>query len=268
VIDTRHEIGEQRRNVLFVTLDSLRYDVARAAAATGLTPALSRFLPDGRWEERRTPGTFTLPAHMAFFSGFLPKPAVPSPPTRLWECQPPAGKPLRPTTMVFQAANILDGFTALGYRTVCIGGVSYFSSQTPLGSVLPAMFQQALWQEEFASHNPNSTRYQVETALKTLAELAGDPVFLFLNVSATHVPHHHYVTGQRMDDWGSQMASLAFADAHLGTLLNALPSLGDWLVILCADHGDAFGEDGYTGHGIAHPTVFTVPYAEKLVDQA
>jgi hypothetical protein len=71
-----------------------------------------------------------------------------------------------------------------------------------------------------------------------------------------------------MDDWDSQTASLAFADAHLGTLLNAPGGLGDWLVILCADHGDAFGEDGYIGHGIAHPTVFTVPYAEKLVDQA
>lgn len=30
---------------------------------------------------------------------------------------------------------------------------------------------------------------------------------------------------------------------------------------MCADHGDAFGEDGYRGRGIAHPMVLNVPYA-------
>ncbi len=35
--------------------------------------------------------------------------------------------------------------------------------------------------------------------------------------------------------------------------------------MICADHGEAFGEDGYTGHGIAHPVVWTVPYAQALV---
>jgi hypothetical protein len=34
---------------------------------------------------------------------------------------------------------------------------------------------------------------------------------------------------------------------------------------LCADHGDAFGEDGHRGHGIAHPAVWSVPYAETLL---
>ncbi len=33
---------------------------------------------------------------------------------------------------------------------------------------------------------------------------------------------------------------------------------------MCADHGDAFGEDGYHGRGIAHPTVLNVPFAAWL----
>ncbi|MDJ0342846.1 hypothetical protein QMK19_23370 [Streptomyces sp. H10-C2] len=37
-----------------------------------------------------------------------------------------------------------------------------------------------------------------------------------------------------------------------------------WLVIICADHGEAFGEDGYHGRGIAHPTVMNVPFAAML----
>jgi len=68
-------------NVLFVTLDCLRFDVARSALEEGRTPNLAAVLPPGGWEARETPGTFTLPAHLAFFHGFLPTPLLlPSPP--------------------------------------------------------------------------------------------------------------------------------------------------------------------------------------------
>lgn len=36
---------------------------------------------------------------------------------------------------------------------------------------------------------------------------------------------------------------------------------GRWLVNMCADHGDVYGDDGYHGRGIAHPVVFDVPFA-------
>jgi hypothetical protein len=36
-------------------------------------------------------------------------------------------------------------------------------------------------------------------------------------------------------------------------------------LILTADHGTCFGDDGYTGHGLAHPAVWTVPYAELVL---
>src|SRR5262245_5236425 len=72
VIDMRDIVG--RMSVLFVTLDCLRLDVARRALADGRTPNLAGVLPPHRWEPRETPGTFTLPAHQAFFHGFLPTP--------------------------------------------------------------------------------------------------------------------------------------------------------------------------------------------------
>ncbi|MQS38372.1 hypothetical protein [Streptomyces katsurahamanus] len=67
------------------------------------------------------------------------------------------------------------------------------------------------------------------------------------------------------DSWESQCAALAYTDTELGRLFHAMPGAGLWLVILCADHGDAFGEDGHHGHGIAHPCVWSVPYAEALM---
>ena len=39
------------------------------------------------------------------------------------------------------------------------------------------------------------------------------------------------------------------------------------LAIVCSDHGTLYGEDGYTGHRLAHPVVWEVPYAEFVLHQ-
>ncbi|MGQ4344059.1 STM4013/SEN3800 family hydrolase [Streptomyces sp. SAS_275] len=260
MIDTT-QIIESGTNILFVTLDSLRYDVASGALAGGNTPHLARLLPGGQWEHRQTPGTFTLPAHMAFFSGFLPKLPQPEQPARLWECRPPAFKKVPSETFVFDAPNLLDGLGSHGYRTACVGGVTYFSAQTPLGSVLPSMFHEAHWRPEFCSPEIESTRHQADQALDIADRYLGrQPLLLFVNVSATHVPHGHYV-GDSTDNTASQTAALAYADSHLGRLLDGLSGRGRWLVIMCADHGDAYGDDGFHGRGIAHPSVWNVLFA-------
>ncbi|MBT2395647.1 STM4013/SEN3800 family hydrolase [Streptomyces sp. ISL-100] len=257
------QVIESGTSILFVTLDSLRYDVARTALDVGLTPNLARLLPEGGWEQRETPGSFTLPAHMAFFSGFLPKLPTPEQPPRLWECRPPAFKTVPPETFVFDAPNMIKGLAQHGYRSVCIGGVTYFSRETPLGGVLPDLFDEDHWRPEFCSPEPDSTRHQVDHALTVADTHAGHPLFLFVNVSATHVPHGHYV-GDSTDSTRSQTAALAYADAHLGRLVTTLTRDREWLIIMCADHGDSFGEDGYWGRGTARPEVMTVPFAAML----
>lgn len=246
--------------ILFVTLDSLRHDVATTALDSKATPNLARLLPGGTWERRWTPGTFTLPAHTAFFSGFLPKVASPRQPPRLWECRPPAFKEVDPQTFVFDAPNLLQGLKQHGYRTVCVGGVTYFSRETPLGNVLPDLFDEDHWRPAFCSPEQDSTRHQVDEALALANQYADRPLYLFVNVSATHVPHGHYL-GQSTDTFASQQAALAYADMHLGRLIDQLTAARPWLIIMCADHGDAYGDDGYHGRGIIHPSVTTVPYA-------
>ncbi|MGW6457564.1 STM4013/SEN3800 family hydrolase [Streptomyces sp. NPDC055078] len=267
MINANKVIGSH--NVLFVTLDSLRYDVARATLHAGRTPNIENLLPNGLWEERRTQGTFTLPAHMAFFSGFLPVLSGPQRHGRLLACHAVRGTTITERTYVFDAPDIVTGLSGLGYRTVCIGGVGFFSNQTKLGRVLPGLFQESHWSPETGTDNPDSTRHQVDIALQTLREQrAGKPLFLFLNVSATHTPHHAYLPGETEDTWESQCAALAYVDGELGRLLTAMPAAGPWLVMICADHGDAMGEDAHHGHGIAHPTVWSVPYAETLIPAA
>ncbi|UGQ10582.1 STM4013/SEN3800 family hydrolase [Yinghuangia sp. ASG 101] len=257
------ELIRDGAGILFVTLDSLRYDVARSAYDDGLTPHLATILPPGGWERRHTPGTFTLPAHIAFFHGFLPKLPQPEQPPRLWECRPPAFKTVRAETFVFESRNLLTGLRAYGYHTACIGGVTYFSRETPLGSVLPDLFDEDHWRPEFCSPALGSTRWQVDHALEIAAAYESQPLFLFVNVSATHVPHGHYV-GESVDSARSQLAALAYADVHLGRLVADLDTQRPWLIIICADHGDAYGDDGYHGRGIAHPAVMNVPFAAMV----
>ncbi|MFE6485422.1 STM4013/SEN3800 family hydrolase [Streptomyces sp. NPDC057757] len=255
------EIVESGTSILFITFDSLRYDVARDTLHAGRTPHLASALPGKAWERRHTQGTFTLPAHMAFFSGFLPKMPQPRQPVRLWECRPPAFKTVPPQTFVFDAPNLLHGLAQHGYRTVCVGGVTYFSRETPLGSVLPDLFHEDHWRPEFCSPEIDSTRHQIDQALEIVDQYNGHrPLFLFVNISATHVPHGYYLD-QSNDTTASQAAALAYTDPHIGRLLDAMTSKGQCLVIMCADHGDAYGDDGYHGRGIAHPAVLNVPYA-------
>lgn len=86
-----------------------------------------------------------------------------------------------------------------------------------------------------------------------------------MNVSSLHSPNRHYLRGASRDDAATQRAGLAYVDRHLGRLLQALAARNDCWVIVCSDHGTAYGEDGYQGHRIAHPVVWTVPYGEALL---
>ena len=75
MLDARALVGSH--DILLITLDTLRYDVARDMLAAGRTPNLAALLPGGQWEQRHSPGSFTYAAHQAFFAGFLPTPTAP-----------------------------------------------------------------------------------------------------------------------------------------------------------------------------------------------
>src|SRR5258708_5539159 len=146
-------------NVLLLVLDTLLYDVASAEWEAGHTPNFARLLPDG-WEERHSPGSFTYSAHQAFFAGFLPTSADPkAAQTRLFAAQFAGSETTGPGTKVFEAADIVAGLRAEGWRTICIGGVGFFNGQTPLGRVLPGLFEEAYWETRFGVTAPDSTRH-------------------------------------------------------------------------------------------------------------
>jgi arylsulfatase A-like enzyme len=267
MIDARSLVGSH--DILFVTLDTLRYDVARDTLAAGRTPNLAALLPGGRWEERHTPGSFTYAAHQAFFAGFFPTPARPGKHPRLFAVSFPGSETTGPETCVLDAPDIVTGLARLGYHTVCIGGVGFFNQRSPLGSVLPGLFAESHWSRELGVTDQRSTEHQVALAVEILERLpAGRRVFLFLNVSAIHQPNHFYLDGAIADTRETHAAALAYVDRALGRLFAAIRLRGPCLCIVCSDHGTAYGEDGFEGHRLAHPVVWTVPYAEFILGEA
>ncbi|UBV45238.1 STM4013/SEN3800 family hydrolase (plasmid) [Deinococcus taeanensis] len=254
-------------DVVLLTLDSLRYDVATAALDSGELPHLAPLLPEGRWEERHTPGSFTYAAHQAFLAGFLPTPARPGRHARLFAAQFAGSASTSPTTFTFEEATLPAALANRGYRTVCLGGVGFFNGQTALGGALPALFHEAHWTPASGVKNPDSARVQVALAARRLTQIK-ERVFLLLNMAATHTPTHFYLPGARRDSPQSQRAALRSVDAALPVLFEALRARGPALLIVCADHGTCFGEDGYHGHRLAHPLVWTVPYAEFVLPGA
>ena len=167
-------------DVLLITLDTLRYDVAERSLREGRTPNLARWLPHGGWEKRHSPGNFTYAAHQAFFAGFLPTRAAPGPHPRLFALRFPGSETIAAETCVFDAPNIVAGLAERGYHTLCIGGVGFFNKQSPLGGVLPGLFAESYWSEDLGVTSPCSTENQVATALSALratsAHAAGVPV--------------------------------------------------------------------------------------------
>jgi hypothetical protein len=259
--DMNRRVGHA--NFLWLTFDCLRHDVARHALEHGLTPHLARALPPDGWQARETPGTFTLAAHQAFFHGFLPTPPGPGPHPRPLAVDFEGSLTTVPHTRVFAgASSIIDGFRRAGYRTFCVGGVGFFNKRNALGRVLPGHFAESVWDPQLGVTGRDPARRQVAAAADWLAGVAAqERLLLFINVSATHPPHAHYLPGAAEDSPASQAAALAAVDAALPPLFDALRARGPCFCLLMADHGDAYGDDGRWGHRIAHPAVTTVPYA-------
>jgi hypothetical protein len=263
-LDARALVGTH--DILLMTIDTLRHDVAADALQRGETPNLAAILPGGRWERRHTPGSFTYAAHQAFFAGFLPTPAVPGRHPRLFAARFEGSETTAETTFVFDAPDIVTGLTSAGYHTVCIGGVGFFNKQTPLSRALPGLFAESWWSPELGVACPASTANQVALALQRIAALPKERrLFLFLNISACHQPNRHYLPGAESDTAESQRAALAYVDGQLPPLFDALRQRGPALAVITSDHGTAYGEDGYQGHRLAHPVVWEVPYMEAVL---
>ena len=258
-------------SVLFISLDSCRYDSALALHRRDALPTFTRV---GPLHCAQAPSHFTYGSHAAFWVGFTPGIAASAEP---W-LNPKLGKLFRMAYagssgrdadgFQLTGANIVEGFRRLGYATIGTGAVDWFDPSTETGAQLGQWFEH-FW---FAG-NSWSLLQQLRWLHQQIDQAPSDqPLFVFLNVGETHVPYWH--EGAEWPRFPSpcrpfggadcsatessrrQQACLAWVDQQLDSLVSRfLPST----VLICADHGDCWGEDGLWEHGISHPATLTVP---------
>lgn len=255
---------------LFITLDSCRYDTfhdARVPSLEGVGPLYAAMAP----------AYFTYPSHQAMFVGFTPGVSFRAEPY----VNPRYGKffrmaggvPSRPDDfMVLEGANIIQGLKHLGYLTLGTGGVSWFNPRTRTGQMLSRDFHRF-----FYPGDTHSLPQQVDWVLRQLRSANGRRVFLFMNIGETHIPYYHQGAPWTPNDNPclgmeparndaarcrlQQTACLEFADAQLKEIVAPFRGAS---ILICADHGDAWGEDGLWGHGFHHPKVLEVPLLFRL----
>lgn len=257
-----------KSNVLMVTLDTLRYDVAQNLFAAGRLPNMARYLTADGWQRRQSPATFTYAAHHAFFAGFLPTPTTPGPQPRLFASAFGGSETTTDNTFVFPEATLPQALSARGYHTICVGGTGFFNPDNALGRVLPSLFNESHWSVSMSVVDRNSPANQVDCAIKAIAHQPDRRVFCFINFSAIHQPNWFYAESDPPADGQDTLTShgeaLVAIDLHFERLIQSFQQLGSLYAIVCSDHGTAYGENGYWGHRLAHPVVWDVPYAEFL----
>ena len=258
-------------SVLFITLDSCRFDTFEGAAVPNMRSI-------GPLHKAKAPGNFTFASHAAMFVGFTPGIAELQEPL----LNPKFGKifkivgggyPSKGTEfMTIRGKNIVHGLKAIGYTTIGTGAAGWFDDSTATAQPLVSDFDRYWY-----AGNCWSLEKQLAFIDRSLSDLDGKRAFVFLNLGETHVPYWHEGA-----DWDRnhnpcrpfadaendaaecrrrQALCLEWVDEQLGPLLERFAHAN---TLVCADHGDAWGEDGLWEHGVHHEVVLDVPLLFRL----
>jgi len=258
------------RSILFVTLDSCRYDAFVEARA----PNLKSLAPLCR---AQSPSHFTYGSHAAFFMGFTPgdasrlEPYVNPKYAKIFRMEGGGAGSPAPPYLELSGRNIIDGLNNAGYCTIGSGAVNWFNPERPTGRVLSVDFDQ------FGFAPGPNLKSQLAWIDARLAQVpSGTPSFVFLNLAETHVPYSYdgapwdvehnpcAAFGEQNDATECrrrQVACVEWCDRILEPLLERFAKDS---VIVCADHGDCWGEDGLWEHGVSHEKTLEVPLLIRL----
>jgi hypothetical protein len=272
------------RNLVFVVLDSLRYDSwveAQPEALSALGPV----------ERRWSYATWTAPSHYNLLMGLLPHTSPPEVYASEYykEDFRRYGERLGIEGMEFRKvlpSIFLPTFlrNELGYRTHAMVSMPVLNPHTPVN-------------RDFDSYELMPTHNDMAAMLPRLEFDEERPSFYLLNVGETHYPYAlpdedpsrwPRISGvhgvfKRLDDQphpaepreffdatrlrelrDRQITAVEYVDEVFARLFALLPD--DTWVIVTSDHGELFGEDRYFGHGpIMHEKVLEVPFVEGPV---
>ncbi|MFW6448069.1 MAG: sulfatase [Halobacteriota archaeon] len=264
------------RNVLLITVDCLRADRLEAAIEAGYAPNIAALSADGtRFERAFTVANATDPSLTSLLTGLIP-PAhgVMENGWGLDGSVPTAATRLRATG--FDTAGVVSvDHLAHEHSGLGRGFERYHDGDGKYEAIYPLLsriYDTRTFNLVFgAIKNRGVAGITVKDLLRRLGIIQlherpaksvtadavaaidelEEPFFTWVHYFDLHEPRNapRHLRHEHEDRYD---AALHHVDDHVGRLLEALVDRGaldDTLVVLTADHGEALGEHGYTGHG-------------------
>jgi len=236
------------RNLVLITIDTLRADrVGAYGYAPARTPTMDRLALEGaRFSRAFATAPITLTSHASLMTGRYP-----------------AGHGARHNGMrldlktptlagaLSQAGFATGAFVAafpLDRRFGLIKGFQTYSDRMPrVGDGRPA--------------NERPGRTVADEALAWLDRHRGQRFFLWVHLFEPHAPYGDAAARGRRSAQARYDDEIAEADMQAGRVVAALgPDRAATLIVVAADHGEAFGEHGEIGHSIfVYDTTLRVP---------
>ena len=237
------------RNVIFITLDTMRADRLPAYGFDAVaTPTLDRLAAEGVvFEEAFAAVPLTLPSHATLFTGLYPP---------RHSVHDNAGAPL--------AAEFETLAEALASRGL-VSAAFVSSAVLASGRGLEQGFNTySLGKQEC----PGSSRARrpadevVDESLEWLAGQGASPFFLWIHLYDTHAPIRvpFEFTLAHGDPY---LAAIAYEDSQIARVVDYLEERGlldESLVVVAGDHGESLGDHGEESHGLfVYDEVLRVP---------
>ena len=284
-----HPEPQADNHFIIVILDSLRYDSFMSAEPKVITKL-------GKVERRYTYASWTAPSHYNLLTGLLPHVSPDNVYASEYYKEDFFNYNKRLGAKGIEFAKMVPGLwlpdllrNTLGYKTHARVSLPVLNPKTGINRSFDSF-------ELMDSHN------DMRAMLPTMKFDADRPEFYMLNVGETHYPYAlpdedssmwpriSGVNGvfkkldQSVDEEGNlvksedeffdqekldqlrerQINTVRYLDEVFEELFDMVPE--NTHIVVTADHGELFGEEGYFGHGpIMHDKCFEVPYLEGKI---
>src|SRR5437879_8493367 len=230
-------------NVVVITIDTLRADHLCCYGYKQIhTPNIDELAVDGvRFERAYTPVPVTLPAHTAIITGSYPM---------LSGVHDFSANKLNP-----QQPTLASLLKEHGYNTAAVIGSAVLDSRFGLNHGFDFYydhfdFNRLLETNLDEMERPGNVVADVE--LDWLDKNYQKKFFLWMHLYDPHYPYRPPAPYSEQYADRPYDGEIAFADAHVGRLLEFLKNKGlyrNTLIVLGGDHGESLGEHGENTHG-------------------
>ncbi|HVR71128.1 MAG TPA: sulfatase-like hydrolase/transferase [Vicinamibacteria bacterium] len=242
----------ERPNLLLVTIDTLRADrVGAYGYAAAATPNLDRLAAGGvRFENAQAAVPLTGPSHATIFTGQYP---------------PVHGVRDNVAFRLGTQHPTLAGLLRdRGYRTAAVVGAFPVASGFGFGQGFDHFSEELHESPAGGQGAERPAREVADAALEWLSKPGRGPFFLWVHFYDPHDPYTPPAPFRERFADRPYDGEVAYADAELGRILEAVGASGEedrTLVVALADHGEGLGEHGESTHALLlYESTLRVPF--------